>query len=152
MIRLCRPWSAWTAILFIVAVSLLTPAVSVAQGSSANQSIDSIVALVDDHQTETVVETAREAGATGDTVITSARGEGLKPTRTFLGLDLSAQRDMVLLLVEEHLSRTILERICAACSFDGTSGTGIAFQLDIEDAVGLGSQIDTISREIEDKI
>ncbi len=111
-----------------------------------------IIALVDDHQTKTVLDTAREAGATGSTVITSARGEGLKPAKTFLGLDLAGQRHMVLLLVEEHLSRAILERIAKVCGFDDTSGTGIAFQLDIEDACGLASQIDTISSEIEDQL
>ncbi len=111
-----------------------------------------LVVLVDDDQTETVLRTAREAGATGATVITSARGEGLKPPKTFLGLEMTGQRDVVLLLVEEHLSRTILERICEACGFDDTPGTGIAFQIDIEDAMGLASQIGTISSEIEEEL
>ncbi len=111
-----------------------------------------IVALVADNETETVLETARRGGATGSTVITSARGEGLKRAKTFFGLDLEGQRDMVLLLVEGHLSRAILERIAEACHFDDTPGTGIAFQVDIEDAVGLASQIDTISHEIEEKL
>ncbi len=111
-----------------------------------------IVVMIDEVQTETVLETAREAGATGSTVITSARGEGLKPPKTFFGLDLVSQRDMVFLLVEEHLSRTILEHISEACGFDETPGTGIAFQLDIEDAIGLASQMGVISSEIEDQI
>lgn len=111
-----------------------------------------IIALVDDHQTESVLHAAREAGATGSTVITGARGEGLKPPKTFLGLDLAGQRHMVLLVVEEHLSRAILERIAQECDFDDTPGTGIAFQIDIEDACGLASQIGTISSEIEDQI
>lgn len=111
-----------------------------------------IVVFVEGEQTDTVLHCAREAGATGSTVITSARGEGLNPPKTFLGLDLTSQRDMVLLLVEEHLSRPILEKIAESCNFDATSGTGIAFQLDIEDAVGLASQIGTISSEIEDQI
>ena len=38
-----------------------------------------IVVLVTDEKTDTVIETARECGATGSTVITSARGEGLVP-------------------------------------------------------------------------
>ena len=59
---------------------------------------------------------------------------------------------MVLLLVEGHLSRAILEHIAKACHFDETPGTGIAFQVDIEDAVGLASQIGTISHEIEEKL
>ena len=111
-----------------------------------------IVALVADNETQTVLETARRGGATGSTVITSARGEGLKRAKTFFGLDLEGQRDMVLLLVEGHLSRPILENIAEACHFDETPGTGIAFQVDIEDAVGLASQIGTISHEIEEKL
>ncbi len=111
-----------------------------------------IVCLVDNVQTDPLLHTAREAGATGSTVITSARGEGLNPAKTFFGLDLVGQRDMVLLLVEEHLSRTILERIAEACHFDDTHGTGIAFQVDIEDAVGLASQIDAIGSDIEGQL
>ena len=111
-----------------------------------------IVALVNDHMTEAVVRTAREGGATGSTVVTSARGTGLRPAKTFLGLDLEGQRDVILLLVEGHLSREILERIAKVGRFDEEPGSGIAFQIDIEDAVGLASQLETISSEIEDKI
>jgi len=110
-----------------------------------------IVALVNDEETDTVLKTAREAGATGSTVITSGRGEGLTPAKTFFGLDLESQRDLILLLVEEHLSRPILERIAEVGQFD-KPGTGVAFQIDIEDAVGLQSQIEKISSEIEEKI
>ncbi len=99
-----------------------------------------------------MLKIAREAGATGSTVITSARGEGLKPQKTFFGLDLGGQRDVILLLVEGHLSRSILERMAEAGHFDDTSGTGIAFQVDIEDAVGLGSQLETISSEIAEQL
>ena len=110
-----------------------------------------IVALVSDEETDLVLKTAREAGATGSTVITSARGEGLTPATTFFGLDLESQRDLILLLVEGHLSREILERIADVGDFD-RPGTGVAFQIDIEDAVGMRSQIEKISSEIEEKI
>lgn len=111
-----------------------------------------IVVMVSDEKTDTVTQTARDAGATGATVITSARGEGLKPAKTFLGLNLVGQRDVVLLLVEQHLSRAILEAVATAAHFDDEPGTGVAFQIDIEDAVGLGSQIGTIEKEIEDQL
>jgi len=104
-----------------------------------------LVALVDDHLTEAVTQAARDAGATGCTVITNARGEGLETKRTFLGLALEAQRDMVLLLVEEHRARHILETVGDAGKFDSTSGTGIAFQIDVEDAVGVAHQAETIT-------
>ena len=59
---------------------------------------------------------------------------------------------MILFLVEEHHSRLILETIADACGFETNPGTGVAFQIDIEDAIGLGSQIGTIEKEIEDQI
>lgn len=109
-----------------------------------------IMALVADEITDEVLAAAREAGATGATVITSVRGEGLKPQKTFLGLDLSGQRDILLFLVAEPKAREILETIAKAGHFDDAPGTGIAFQVAIEDAVGLKSQEMAIIQEIED--
>ncbi|PVV14393.1 MAG: transcriptional regulator [gamma proteobacterium symbiont of Ctena orbiculata] len=111
-----------------------------------------IIALVEDSTTEKVLEAARSAGATGSTVINHARGEGINQSKTFLGLTLDTQRDVVLLLVEEHLSRTILEKISEAGQFDEESGSGIAFQIDIEDAVGVSHQIQTLSHVIEEEL
>jgi hypothetical protein len=107
-----------------------------------------IVVMAGDELTDQAIETARAHGATGCTVITNARGEGLKPAQTFLGLTVVGQRDMILFLVEEHHSREILEAISAACRFDVDPGTGVAFQIDIEDAIGLRGQIETIEKEI----
>ena len=104
-----------------------------------------LIAFVDDHLTGAVTEAAREAGATGCTVVTNARGEGLKKKKTFFGLSLETQRDMVLLLVEEHRARHILETLGKVGEFDATSGTGIAFQIDVEDAVGVAHQVQTIT-------
>jgi len=111
-----------------------------------------IMALVTDDKTNLVIDVGREKGATGATVISSARGEGLKPAKTFLGLTLETQRDVVLFLVEQHMSRHILEEIGRAGRFDEEPGSGIAFQIDIEDAVGLTSQLKKIEEEIEDEI
>ena len=85
-----------------------------------------IVAFVEDNKTDEIMEAARDAGATGCTVINNARGEGIKENKTFFGLTLSSQRDVVLLLVEEHLSRHILEHIGEVGQFDAKPGTGIA--------------------------
>ncbi len=111
-----------------------------------------IMALVDNQETDAVLDAGRRAGATGATIITNCRGEGLLPEKTFLGLSLTGQRDILLFLVEEHLSRAILEEIATVGGFEEVSGSGIAFQIDIEDAVGLSHQIKEISHEIEDQI
>ncbi len=111
-----------------------------------------VIVMVTDDKTEAITEAARSCGATGCTVITNARGEGLKPPKTFLGLTLEGQRDVVLLLVEEHLSRHIIETIAEVGGFEREPGAGVAFQIDIEDAVGLASQIGVIEHEIEDQL
>lgn len=100
-----------------------------------------IVALVSEDKTDAVIDAARAAGATGSTVITGVRGEGLKPGKTFLGLELTTRRNVLLFLVAASRAREILERVAAAGHFDDEPGTGIAFDLAIEDAVGLGTQL-----------
>ncbi len=109
-----------------------------------------ILVFVEDESTEAVMTASREAGATGATVITNARGEGLERAKTFLGLDLETQRDVVLMLVEEHLSRYILEEINRVGQFDRKAGTGIAFQIDVEDAVGVSHQMSRLTEEVQD--
>jgi nitrogen regulatory protein PII len=111
-----------------------------------------IIALVEDDKTDVVMEAARTEGATGATIISNARGEGLVKSKTFFGLTLETQRDVLLFLVEEHLSRKILEKICAAGEFDSKAGTGIAFQVDVEDAVGVAHQVEKLTSVVEEEI
>lgn len=109
-----------------------------------------IIAFVDDDKTNAVMKAARRAGATGATIINNARGEGLKRSKTFFGLSLESQRDAIMFVVEEHLSRHILERIAEVGQFDEKPGTGIAIQIDVEDAVGVAHQAKTLEEKIEE--
>lgn len=111
-----------------------------------------IIALVEDDKTDAVLEAAREGGATGATVINHARGEGLKKSKTFFGMALETQRDMLLFLVEEHLSRKILEKIAKVADFENKHGAGIAFQIDVEDAVGVAQQVRSLTEVVEDEL
>ena len=111
-----------------------------------------IIALVEDSKTALVLDAARKAGATGSTVINHARGEGIETSKTFFGLTLETQRDMLMFLVEEHLSRSILEKIAEVAEFDLSAGSGIAFQIDVEDAVGVAHQVEKLSRVVEDEL
>ncbi|MDJ0832404.1 MAG: P-II family nitrogen regulator [Gammaproteobacteria bacterium] len=111
-----------------------------------------IIALTEEAITDKIVEAARSKGATGSTVISSARGEGLKVAKTFLGLSLETQRDVILLLVEEHLSREILETIAEAGELDANPGSGIAFTVDVEDAVGVSAQVENLTEIVEEEL
>ncbi len=111
-----------------------------------------LIALVDDDKTKAVMNAARKAGATGATVLNQVRGEGLEAPKTFLGLSLETQRDMLLFLVEEHLSRNILEKIAEIGEFDRQPGAGIAFQIDVEDAVGIAHQMEQLTEIVEERL
>lgn len=109
-----------------------------------------IIVFAEDEKTDDIMDAARKAGATGATVITNARGEGLQVSKTFFGLTLDTQRDVILFLVEEHLSRQILEQINRVGELDEKPGTGIAFQVDVEDAVGVSHQVRKLSQDVEE--
>jgi len=105
--------------------------------------LSSVKADITDH----IVDTAKEAGATGATII-PARGTGIHEAKTFFGLSLEAQTDIIMLLVEEHLVTSILNSIKEAGKFH-KPGTGIAFVVPVEHVVGLESQMETFLEEVQ---
>ena len=97
-----------------------------------------IVAMVKPDLTDKVVDAAKEAGATGATVI-GASGTGAREAKTFFGLSLDVRTDVVLFLVTGDAVATMLEVIHQAGQFH-KPGTGIAFVLAVEAAIGIESQ------------
>ena len=111
-----------------------------------------LVVFVEDSKTDAIIDAARDAGATGCTVINHARGEGFEAHKSFFGLSLATQTDVVMLLVEKHLSREILEHIGVIGEFDEKPGTGLAIQIDVEDAVGALSQAQRLVDIVEEQL
>lgn len=111
-----------------------------------------IIIMVEDERTQQILDAARKAGTTGCTVLNQARGEGVNPTKTFLGLSIDSQVDVILMLAEEHMSREIMEKVAVAGEFDETPGTGIVFQVDVEDAIGVRHQIAALAEAVEDRL
>ena len=100
-----------------------------------------IIAFLPDAHLDDVLKAARAAGATGSTVITSARGEGLEPKRRFLGLEVASHRNLVFWLVDEKVAADVLRDIAAIGRFEEERGAGMACQIDVEQAVGMMRQI-----------
>ena len=111
-----------------------------------------IIALVEEIEVDAVMKAAHHAGVMGATELPFARGEGVEHVQTFLGLSLETRMEVLLFLVEEHMSRSVLEQIEQVGKIDATPGTGVAFQLDVEDVVGLTHQIQKLKELMEEQI
>lgn len=98
-----------------------------------------IIAMTKTAETDNVIDAAKAAGGTGATVI-PARGTGIHEAKSFFGLSLEVQTDVILLLVEERLVEPVLEAIDRSGRLKEPGG-GIAFVLDVSQVVGLESQI-----------
>ncbi|MFC1769554.1 P-II family nitrogen regulator [Nitrospirota bacterium] len=107
-----------------------------------------ILASVKTEISDKVVDAGKEAGATGATTI-SARGTGIHEAKTFFGLSLEDQTDIILFLVEEHIVQGVMEAIATAGEFS-KPGTGIAFSIPVDHVVGMESQIERFKKEVRD--
>lgn len=104
-----------------------------------------ILASVKPVLTDKIVDAAKDAGATGATII-PARGTGIHEAKTFFGLSLEAQTDIIMFLLEENMVDKILRTIGEVGKFN-KPGTGIAFVLPVDQVIGLESQMDRFKEE-----
>ena len=108
-----------------------------------------ILTMVNENYQDKVIESAKSAGATGVTIL-NARGEGIHEQKSFLGLTMEAQKDMLLFLVEDFIANNIMEAIYKAGHLS-EHGNGIAFSLDVDRAIGLESQMPTMEKDAKDR-
>jgi nitrogen regulatory protein P-II 1 len=99
----------------------------------------SIVAMIKPNLTDKVVNSAKQAGATGATII-PASGTGAREAKTFFGLTLDIRTDVVIFLVNSEMTEPILSAIKEAGRLS-EPGTGIAFVFSVEQTVGFESQL-----------
>lgn len=104
-----------------------------------------ILSTVKPDHTDNVVDAAKAAGATGATII-PARGVGVHEAKTFFGLSLEAQSDVLLFLLTDVLVDPVLQAINRAGEFE-KPGTGIAFVIPVDGVIGLESQMDRFRHE-----
>lgn len=102
-----------------------------------------IVAAVKPDLTDALIDAAKEVGATGATII-PARGVGVHEAASFFGLNLEAQTDLILFLLEKSIVDPVLEALSTTGKFQ-EPGTGIAFVLPVETTAGMESQFEKFS-------
>lgn len=101
-----------------------------------------IMAMVKPEFTDKVVDAAKDAGATGDVII-PARGSGIHQTSSIFGLAIEDKTEIIMFLVSESLSDKILQAIKETAQFE-KPGRGIALTLNVDNVVGLESQIEKL--------
>lgn len=97
-----------------------------------------ILAMVKPNLTDSVIDSAKKAGATGATII-PASGTGASEAKTFLGLSLEIRTEIVIFLVDKAIVEPILSAIEKAGNFC-EHGTGIAMVLPVEQVTGMAKQ------------
>jgi len=95
--------------------------------------------MIKPNLTDKVVNSAKQAGATGATTI-PASGTGASEAKTFFGLTLDIRTDVVIFLVDSEMVEPILSAIKESGQLS-EPGTGIAFVFPVEQTVGFESQL-----------
>ena len=94
-----------------------------------------IMCIVNSGFTETVMDAARELGASGGTVI-RGRGTANAEAEKLYGIAIQPEKEIVMILIDSALKNDILHAIYKTAGLK-TPGQGIAFALPVEDVVGL---------------
>ena len=94
-----------------------------------------IVVIVDLNQNELVMKAAREAKATGGTIL-RGKGTSVYEKNQFWGIDVNPEKDIILIITEDSKTKDILDSINQSLRLTDPN-CGIAFVLKLSDVVGL---------------
>ena len=103
---------------------------------SKNKEYHLIVTIVTEGYSESVMNTAKKAGAGGGTLL---RGRSLfqkNSKRQFLGFSIEPEKDVVLIVADKKIKNDIMNAIIKETGLK-TKGGGIVFSLPINEAIGL---------------
>ncbi|MBO5315895.1 MAG: hypothetical protein IKJ13_00860 [Clostridia bacterium] len=108
-----------------------------------------VIAVVDRKYTDTAIEAARGAGATGATVFHTKSVNNQKAAQR-IGTTISQETDSVLFLTTLEYKNKIMEAVRDAAGLK-TEGGAVIFSLPVDDLVGIGRFEDYIDGEENDK-
>ena len=94
-----------------------------------------ILCIVNSGFSDAVMDTARELGARGGTVI-HARGTAAKDAEKMFGITIQPEKEIVMIVVAAEQRDSILHALYKSVGLN-TPGQGIAFSLPVDSAVGL---------------
>ncbi|MCA1945765.1 MAG: P-II family nitrogen regulator [Desulfovibrio sp.] len=99
------------------------------------ENFDCIVTIVDTGRSDVIVKASKKAGAHGGTVV-FGRGTGVRELKSILGISIEPEKELIITLVPEDISRTVLQAIVDAGNLE-KPGAGIAFILPVKGVAGI---------------
>ena len=100
-----------------------------------------IVTILNSGSAETVMESAKKAGAGGGTVI-HGRGLNAKNAEKFFGFTIQAEKDMLLIVARTSEKDAIMRAIAEAEDMTA-EGRGITFSLPLDSLAGISRMMKT---------
>lgn len=94
-----------------------------------------IICIVNEGFSDLVMDTAREVGARGGTVV-SARGTANKEAEQLFRIDIQPQKEMVMIVVPTALRDDVLHALYKEVGLN-TPGQGIAIAMPVDNVVGI---------------
>ncbi len=98
-----------------------------------------VIILVNAGHAEDVIDLAREAGATGATIL-NARGESAKH-EVFMGITVDSEKEMIMILAESDVADRILAVVKEKAGIK-TEAHGVAFSLPVDKTVGIRTAVE----------
>lgn len=93
-----------------------------------------ILTIVNRGFADEVMDAARDAGATGGTVL-YARGTGTREAEKFFGITIQPEKEVVLILASKEQRNPIMQAVCKHVGLD-SAGHGISLSLPVDEVVG----------------
>lgn len=104
--------------------------------------------IINEGFSEAAMDAAREAGATGGTVL-HASGTANAEAEKLFGITVQPRKEIVLILVDSKIKEAVLHNLYNAVGL-GTAGQGIAFTLPVSNVVGIKAFTDSAPVHKED--
>ena len=98
------------------------------------QGMSLIITIVDTGFSANVIDASKKAGADGATII-HARGTSVRESKTFMGVEIQPDKEIVFTLVKKSQRRNIMREIVRECNLQ-TEGKGISFALPVDEIAG----------------
>ena len=96
-----------------------------------------IFSIVNEGFSDSVMSAARAAGAKGGTVV-SARGTANEQAKALFDIEISGEKEIVIILVDNNIKDDILQAINKEVGLN-KPGQGIVFSMPVDSVVGLSN-------------